>query len=109
MLADGAYDTRENFRFLREKGIEAGIKMRAGASRKSLGKTMARPLAVAELERIGEESWRERYEYSKRWKVECVVSAVKRIFGESVRSRRPDLMYKEANAMFTSYGILLDE
>ena len=42
VLADAAYDTRDNFAFLRGKGIDAAIPLRAGASRKSLSKGLAR-------------------------------------------------------------------
>ena len=31
-LADGAYDTNENFNKLKEKGMESGIKMKKNAS-----------------------------------------------------------------------------
>jgi hypothetical protein len=96
-------------RFFRERGIEAGIKMQVGASQKSLGVTMARPLAVSERNRLGGYQWCRRNSYGMRWKVECTISAVKRIFGESVRSRRPDIMYKEARAEFAHYNALLDE
>ncbi len=48
VLADAAYDTRENFEFLRSEGIEAGINMRKNANQKLRGDTYARPLAVRE-------------------------------------------------------------
>ncbi len=37
VLADGAYDTNENFNKLREKGIESGIKMKKNASTRARG------------------------------------------------------------------------
>lgn len=107
VLADAAYDTRDNFAFLRERGIDAAIPVRAGASRKSLGKGLARSLAVGERRRIGETGWRLRHQYRIRWKVETTFSAVKRVIGESVMSRRRDIMLREAEQMFAAYNQLM--
>lgn len=106
VLADAAYDSRANFQLLRERGIEAGIRIKRGASRKSQG-SMARPLAVRELRRLGYEGWRERYGYGKRWSAEQVFSSVKRMMGEGVLARRKDLMMKEAAMKFMVYNALL--
>ncbi len=106
-LADGAYDTRDNFDFLSEEGIEAGIKIRLNASRKLKGASMARPNAALERERLGEEGWARRYEYNKRWRCETTISAVKRIFGETIMSRRTDMMLREATLKFVQYNTML--
>ncbi len=106
VLADAAYDARRNFLVLADAGIRPGIRIKAGASRKSLG-TSARPRAVRELRRLGYEGWKEAHGYGKRWSVEGTFSAVKRIFGESVRSRRRDLMFQEVRAKFALYNMLL--
>jgi IS5 family transposase len=107
VLADGAYDTRGNFDFLREEGIEAGIKIRLNASRKMKGASMARPIAVLERQRLGEEEWARRYEYNKRWRCETTFSAVKRMFGEAIMSRRTDMMLREATLKFVQYNTML--
>ncbi len=106
VLADGAYDTRGNFDFLKEEGIEAGIKTRLNASRKTKGASMARPNAVLERQRLGEEGWARRYEYNKRWRCETTSSAVKRIFGETIMSRRTDMMLREATLKFVQYNAM---
>lgn len=107
VLADGAYDTRENFDFLRKEGIEAGIKIRLNASRKLKGATMARPVAVYERNRLGEEEWERRYGYNQRWRCETTFSAVKRVFGETLMSRRTDMMMREAILKFVQYNSML--
>ena len=107
VLADGAYDKRDCFDFLRSEGIEAGIKLRSGASRKSLGHGSARPLAVAERNRLGEEGWKERYHYNERWRCEVTFSAIKRMFGEGITARRRDLMFREARLRFQMYNKML--
>lgn len=106
VLADAAYDSRRNFAALADAGIRPGIKVRAGANRKSLG-TSARPRAVRELRRLGYDGWREAHAYGQRWAVEGTFSAVKRIFGESVRARRRDLMLKEVRTKFALYNTML--
>lgn len=106
VLADGTYDSRANFQALADEDIRPGIRIKEGASRKSLG-TSARPRAVRELRRLGYEGWKEAHGYGMRWSVEWTFSAVKRIFGESVRSRRRDLMFQEVRAKFALYNLLL--
>ncbi len=107
VLADGAYDTRENFDFLRDEGIEAGIKIRLNASRKMKGASMARPAAVFERNKLGEDKWTRKYGYNKRWRCETTFSAVKRIFGEAIMSRRADMMLREATLKFVQYNAML--
>jgi len=107
VLADGAYDTRENFDFLRKEGIEAGIKIRLNASRKMKGASMARPVAVFERNKLGEEKWARKYGYNKRWRCETTFSAVKRVFGEALTSRRTDMMMREAALKFVQYNAML--
>jgi len=92
ILTDAAYDARWNFFVLADASIRPGIRIKAGASRKSLG-TSARPRAVRELRRLGYEGWKEAHGYGKRRSVEGTFSTVKRIFGEGVRSRRRNLMF----------------
>lgn len=48
--------------------------------------------AVREMDRIGFEAHASKYEYSLRWMIEYVFSAVKRTMGGEVRSRRRDLL-----------------
>ena len=107
VLADAAYDTRENFEFLRNEGIEAGIRIKRNASAKSLGRSLARPLAVRELRKLGEDEWARCHGYAMRWKAECAFSAVKRVLGESLRSTRSDLMLREAQHKFLAYNLLV--
>lgn len=106
VLADGAYDMRENFDILDANGIETGIRIRRGASKRLMGGTLARPRAVQELDRIGFEAWASKYEYSLRWMIEYVFSAVKRTIGGEVRSRRRDLMFSEVENKFWTWNAM---
>jgi hypothetical protein len=106
VLADGGYDTYDNFDYLAGLGIEQVIKMRKNASTKRHGHSSARPKAVRERNDLGEDEWKSRRGYNMRWKVETMFSAVKRKVGESVRSKRPDLTLKQAERMLVQYSIL---
>ena len=80
VLGDGGYDTRVNFAYLDERGIEAGIRVRRNSSRRSRG-CPARRRAV--LEQLGDmKAWKMRVGYGQRWIVETVFSVYKRLFGE---------------------------
>ena len=105
VLADGAYDTRENFRYLKSKGIEPGIRLRKNASRKSRGGAY-RAKMIREKEKIGEEAWKEKYGYGRRWAVEGYFSSVKRQFGETVRATSSKGMAREVMWKFLTYSLL---
>jgi len=106
VLADGAYDSRRNFQLLDEKSIGAGIPVKKGATRRARGSS-ARPKAVREFNTLGYDGWKEKHGYGRRWAAEWRFSAVKRISGESVMSKRTDLMFKEVRMKFAIYSILL--
>lgn len=106
VLADGGYDTYDNFDFLVQRGIEPVIKVRKDASTRCRGHSFARPMTVRERNALGEEEWKRRHGYNMRWKTETTFSAVKRRIGESVRSRRPDLALREAKMMFVQYSVM---
>jgi len=107
VLADGAYDTRDIFDILQEKGIEAGIKIRKNASTLARG-SPHRKNCVREVKTLGYEKWKEKHEYGKRWAVEGVFSSVKRIFGETVRAHGQTSAIQEVKGKFLIYNMLLD-
>jgi hypothetical protein len=79
VMGDGAYDSRKNFRFLAERGIEPVIKVRKSSSFKAMG---CMPRRVAVVEQLGNAGWMRAKGYGYRWMVESAFSAVKRLFGE---------------------------
>lgn len=104
VLADGAYDTLDDFDMLGRHDIEAGIKLSKDASTKSRGLTNARPRAVRERNFLGTWLWDKRYGYSLRWMIEYASSAVKRTMGSDVRSRKRDLMFSEVENKFWTWS-----
>ena len=81
VLADGAYDSKNNFRMLASNNIEAVIRVRKNASLKG-GGCMPRKFAV--LEQLGNDGWRHEKGYGYRWMAESAFSSIKRVFGEYI-------------------------
>ena len=98
VLADGAYDSRDIFSFLEEKGIEPAIRVHKNSVPAANKDCPARKKAVEAQLFNGDDSyntWRHSVSYGKRWTVESVFSVLKRMFGESVRSRNKKNMVTE--------------
>jgi len=107
-LGDGGHDDRDCFNTLDKKRIESGIKTRINPSTRSR-RSPYRAKSVREKREVGGyKSWRDKYEYGKRWIVESVLSAVKRIFGERVRATSIKEIFREAKMKFICYNILLN-
>lgn len=56
------------------------------------------------MDHIGFEAWASKYEYSLRWMIEYVFSAVKRTVSGEVRARRRDLMFSEVEYKFWTWN-----
>jgi hypothetical protein len=84
-LGDGAFDRREIFDHLQQKGIQPVIKIRSNANTKARG-SPARGKAVREMKGLGYQRWKQKYDYGRRWAAESVFSAVKRILEERISS-----------------------
>jgi len=107
-LGDGWYDAKENFALLNQLGIEPVIKIRSNASTNADG-CMARKKEVLSYKELGYKKWAKEKGYGMRWPAsEGILSAVKRIFGESVRSHKKRNMYHEAKEKFWTYQQLKD-
>lgn len=94
VLADGAYDSRANFRFLAGKHIKPVIRVRSNSVPRSKG-CQARKEAVIEQQTFKPSAWSNIHRFGYRWRVEGVFSCIKRIFGEYVSARKFVNMAKE--------------
>ena len=103
-IGDGAYDTKINFRYLDENGIEPIIKVRRDASRRA-GGCMLRKL-VAQEYLSDPEAWKRRHSYGQRWMVESVFSTFKRTFGEYVSAKKMRNMANEITLKASLYNLL---
>jgi hypothetical protein len=81
VLADGAYDTNSNFRYLEENGITPGIKVRKN-SIISIKNNRLRNREVRLQTKEDLLKWKMKRKYGHRWIVETAFSTIKRIFGE---------------------------
>jgi len=103
LKGDGAFDKKSIFNYCHDNGITPVIKIRKSSIKRSRG-SLLRKKCVIELNELEEEAWKRKYEYGKRWLVESYFSAVKRSYGEAVKSRRSDMMVKEAMIKFLLYA-----
>jgi IS5 family transposase len=87
VLADGAYDSRANFKFLDERHIKPVIRVRSNSVPKSKG-CQARKDAVIEQKAFKPRSWSRIHRFGYRWRVEGAYSCIKRIFGEYVTAKK---------------------
>jgi hypothetical protein len=85
VLADGAYDSKDNFEYLGKLKITPAIRVRKNSIPKNNLDCMPRRLSVTEqLKDI--KRWKKRHGYGYRWMAESAFSSLKRVFGEYVSS-----------------------
>jgi hypothetical protein len=103
VIADRAYDNKENFRYLFYNGIEAAIKVRKNSSHRSMD---CYPRKVAVLRQLKDlKKWKNSVSYGYRWIAETVFSSMKRMFGEYVSARKYPNMVKEMILKASLYNI----
>ena len=109
---DGSFDTNNVFEFAGKNKINCGIPIRENANI-SLTPSKFRRKAIREWKKLGYKNWSKLKDYGKRWVgTEGKFSAVKRKFGENLRSRLKESMIAEATQRFlavealTQYGVL---
>lgn len=93
VLADGMYDSNNNFRYLSTKRIKPGIKTRSNSKVKSTN-CHARNLSVSR-QQTNLKRWKRSVSYGHRWIAETVFSSIKRTFGEYVAARKFPHMVRE--------------
>lgn len=127
VMGDGAYDARAIFSMLAQLGITPVIKVRINSNTRSQGVDRARTMAVLDQlgggdgctnrdfqhmtkdeRRANQKKWKEKVDYGLRWIVEIVISAFKRVLGESVRALTPYTAFVEITTKITAYNMLLD-
>ena len=105
VLADGAYDSKKNFRYLNAKQIESVIKVRKNTSSKA-GGCMSRKHMAQEYLR-DPKAWKRNHGYEQRWMAETVFSSLKRTFGEYVSARKMRNMANEMMIKASLYNLLI--
>ena len=103
ILADGMYDSNNNFRYLSKNHIKPGIKTRSNSKVKSTN-CHARNMSVVK-QQANLKRWKRSVSYGHRWIAETVFSSIKRIFGEHVTARKFYNMVKEIFLKATLYNM----
>jgi len=108
VLADGAsYDSKKNFQYLYDNGIESAIKVRKNSTGQSNGCCYPRKLIVLQQMK-NFKKWKHSVSYGHRWTAETVFSAIKRMFGEYVTTRKYPNMVKEMFLKVSLYNMFAD-
>jgi hypothetical protein len=104
-LMDAGYDKEEVYKFLEEKGVKRpGINPRKDAI---VNPKTVRSESILEHDKFGHESWKKLHNYGMRWATEGIFSAIKRIFGETVRATSTYGMFQEVKRWITFYTIII--
>jgi hypothetical protein len=105
VLADAAYDSKENFWYLDDNNIEAAIKVKKNSSGRADG---CYPRKLAVLQQLSDfEKWKASVSYGHKWIAESVFSAMKRMFGEYVMARNYQNMVKEMFLKASLYNMFV--
>jgi hypothetical protein len=107
LIADGAYDNNDIFRYLTDNGILPCIKVRKNARIRWKKGNILRNLSVL-AQRNDLQKWKEdSVSYGQRWIVETVFSCLKRMFGEYVYSVKLKNMIQEMMLKASLYNKMI--
>ena len=103
VLADGAYDSNTNFKYLQEKKITTAIKVR----RNSIVSPKNSRLRNREVRLQTKDllKWKKKRKYGHRWMAETAFSSIKRMFGEYTSVTRFLNMVKEMMIKVSLYNL----
>ena len=103
VLVDGAFDSNANFRYIEDKRIKPGIKVR----KNSIVSPKNNGLRNKEVMRQSKDllRWKKKRKYGHRWIAETVFSTIKRTFGEYVSTTRFQNMVKEMMIKVSLYNL----
>jgi hypothetical protein len=103
ILADGAYDSNDNFQHLENYKIKPGIKVRKN-SIVSVRNNRSRNREVTQ-QSDDFLKWKRKRKYGHRWMAETAFSTLKRTFGEYVSATRFQNMVKEMMIKVSLYNL----
>jgi hypothetical protein len=103
VYGDKAYDSRNNFNILDRINAEPAIKIRKNASSGSKGCPLRRD-EVLLVRKLGYDGWKDLKDAGRRWIAEIVFSAIKRVFGEALLSKKYSAQKIEAGIKIMLYN-----
>lgn len=105
-IADGAYDSKDNFRTLDSRHIEPVIRVRKNSSTTNANGCMPRKFVVVEqLEDY--KMWKKKHGYGYRWMAGSAFSSIKRTFGEHITSVRWKSIVSELMQKASLYNLFI--
>ena len=105
-FGDGSFDTNNLFDLCDFYLIDPKIKISKDAVINPAG-SWKRNIEVEKYKKLGYKKWAEQKKYGKRWTgTEGIFPAVKRIFGDRVRSKNVENMCREAKRRFWAYQVM---
>ena len=108
VLADGGYNSKDNFRYLDELKITPIIKVRKNSSIKNNSKCIPRKLSVIQqLDNL--KRWKKTHGYGMRWMAESAFSFIKRTFGEHVSSVKWNNIVNEVMLKASIYNLFMEK
>ena len=107
VLADGGYDSKDNFRYLDRQNILPVIKVRKNSSVKNNTRCIPRKLSV--IQQLDIKRWKKRHGYGMRWMAESAFSSIKRMFGEYVYSAKWNNIVNELMLKASIYNLFMDK
>jgi len=108
VLADGGYNSKDNFRYLDELKITPIIKVRKNSSIKNNSKCIPRKLSVIQqLDNL--KRWEKTHGYGMRWMAESAFSSIKRTFGEHVSSVKWNNIVNEVMLKASIYNLFMEK
>jgi len=103
VLADGAYDSNTNFRYLADKKIKPSIKVRNNSVVSPKNNRLRNKEAIRQTKDLLK--WKKKRKYGHRWMAETAFSSIKRMFGEHTSATRFQNMVKEMMIKVSLYNL----
>jgi Transposase DDE domain len=103
VLADGSYDSNKNFKYLYEKKILPGIKIRKNSITSTKSTNTRNKEEVTSQQYF--DRWKKKRKYGHRWMAETAFPCLKRMFGEYTYATRFQNMIKEMILKVSLYNL----
>jgi len=103
VLADGAYDSNANFRYLGDKKIKPGIKVRKNSITSDKNNNLRNKEVIQQIKDLLK--WKKKRKYGYRWMSETAFSSIKRMFGEHISATKFQNMVKEMMLKVSLYNL----
>src|SRR5438067_13681355 len=102
---DGSYDSNKNFKYLYEKKILPGIRIRKNSITLNKNNTNTRNKEVTSQQQYFDRWRKKKRKYGHRWMAETAFSSIKRTYGEYISATKFKNMVKEMILKVSLYNL----